>query len=50
MKRLQLFFFFLTLFCSLTGAKDIRMEMQKELDEMLRPPFIAAYDGMSLRL
>ena len=34
MKRLQLFFFFLTLFCSLTGAKDIRMEMQKELDEM----------------
>ena len=23
---------------------------QKELDEMLRPPFIAAYDGMSLRL
>lgn len=34
MKRLQLFFFFLTLFGSLTGAKDIRMEMQKELDEM----------------
>lgn len=34
MKRLQLFFFLLTLFCSLTGAKDIRMEMQKELDEM----------------